>query len=233
MIDLSRRTNEAEIMDDFNLPAAELNPLLKGLGNLNAWFGGHRMLIDALKNFPVQAGNHISDWGCGGGDGLKAIAAWAQQQNIPLTFTGVDAASAAITFAQKETAAYPNISYLQSDVMNPELQFKQFDIIISSLFTHHFGDEEWIALVKNMYQSAKRGVIITDLHRHWLPYYAVKFLSRYIIRNKMMEYDGPLSVRRSFTRKDLQQLLAKAGITHYKLQWKWAFRWQLSIYKQL
>lgn len=232
MIDLSQRIDEAEIMDDFDLPAAELVPVLKGLGNLNAWFGGHHLLIDALKKFPVQAGNHIGDWGCGGGDGLKAIARRAQQQHMPLTFTGVDAAPAAISFAQRETAAYPNISYLQSDVMNPELQNKGFDIIISSLFTHHFGDEAWIALVKNMYQSARRGVIITDLHRHWLPYYAVMFLSRYIIRNKMMEYDGPLSVRRSFTRQDLQQLLAKAGISNYKIKWKWAFRWQLTIYKQ-
>jgi 2-polyprenyl-3-methyl-5-hydroxy-6-metoxy-1,4-benzoquinol methylase len=231
MVNLTQRIDEAEIMDDFELPASELDPLLKGLGNLNAWFGGHSMLIGALKQFPVKPGNHISDWGCGGGDALKAIARWAQLNHLPLTFTGVDAAPAAIKFAQTETAAYPNVSYLQSDVMSPELQSQQFDIIISSLFTHHFGDDEWVTLVKNMYQSARRGIIITDLHRHWLLYYSIKFLAKYIIRNKMMQYDGPLSVKRSFKKHELQTLLAKAGITNYRLQWKWAFRWQLIIYK--
>ncbi len=231
MINLTRRVDEAEIMDDLDLPAAELNPVLIGLSNLNAWFGGHSMLIEALKRFPVQTGNHISDWGCGGGDTLKATAIWANEQKLKLTFTGIDAALAAVTFARKETAAYNNIRYLRTDVMNPELQNKGFDIIISSLFTHHFADAEWVALVKQMYQSARRGIIITDVHRHWLSYYAIKFLARYIIRNKMMMYDGPLSVKRGFKKQELKALLAQAGITRYRLQWKWAFRWQLIIYK--
>lgn len=231
MIDLTHRIDQPEIMDDFELPAEELIPVLKGLGNINAWFGGHAMLIKSLKKFPVVANNHISDWGCGGGDTLKAIARWATAVNTPLTFTGVDAAPATVAFAIKETAAYPNIHYIQADVMNPELQHQGFDIIISSLFTHHFAEAEWVALVKHMYQSAQRGIIITDVHRHWIPYYAIKFLSRYIIRNKMMMYDGPLSVQRGFRKKELKAMLVQTGITHYKLQWKWAFRWQLIIYK--
>lgn len=231
MIDLTQRIDEAEIMDDFELPAAELNPVLKGLGNLNAWFGGHKMLINALKHFPVQQGDHISDWGCGGGDGLGAMAEWAKMKNLPLTFTGVDAAAAAIDFARRETASYKNVRYLQANVMDEQLQHKGFDIIISSLFTHHFANNEWVELVKHMFTSARRGVIITDVHRHWMSYYSIKFLARYIIRNPMMVYDGPLSVRRGFRKKELKTLLSQAGITNYRLQWKWAFRWQLIIYK--
>ncbi len=231
MINLKNRADEQEIMDDFELPAAELDPVLKGLSNLNAWFGGHAMLIDALEKFPAEANNHISDWGCGGGDALKAIACRFAKKRLPVRLTGVDAAAAAITFAKRETAGYDSIDYLQSDVMDPALQTKQFDIIISSLFTHHFADDGWVKLVNNMYRSARRGIIITDLHRHWLPYYAVGFLCRYILRNKTMAFDGPLSVKRSFTRAELKNLLAEAGIKNYQLRWKWAFRWQLIIYK--
>jgi 2-polyprenyl-3-methyl-5-hydroxy-6-metoxy-1,4-benzoquinol methylase len=232
MINLNKRiTGVDEIMDDFALPLAELNPVLKGLGNLNSWFGGHKTLIKALQQFPVKAGNHISDWGCGGGDALKAIAQWAEQKKLPLQLTGVDASPAAIEFAQKETARFANVHYLQTMVMSDDLKPNQFDVVLSSLFTHHFEDDAWVALVQKMLNCSRRGVIITDLHRHWLLYYSLIAIFSTIIPNKMMRHDGPLSVQRSFKKVELVRLLAKAGIARYKIEWKWAFRWQVIIYK--
>lgn len=230
MVDLSKRSVAAELMDDFNLPASEINPVLEGLGKMNAWFGGHQSLIKALQQFPVESKNSISDWGCGGGDALIAIARWARKLNINLKLNGVDAAPAAVNFARQQSAVYSNISYTRANVLEDEFQTNQFDLIISSLFTHHFTDDEWVTLIRKMYQIASRGIIITDLHRHWLLYYAVVMITR-MFNNKMASYDGPLSVKRSFTRRELQELLARAGITNYKLKWMWAFRWQLVIYK--
>jgi 2-polyprenyl-3-methyl-5-hydroxy-6-metoxy-1,4-benzoquinol methylase len=231
MIDLSTRSVTAEIMDDFDLPSAEIDPVLDGLGKMNALFGGHQSLIKALKLFPVQNGNSISDWGCGGGDVLIAIAKWAQKNNINLKLNGVDAAPAAINFARQQSKAFTHISYAKADVLLVDYEPDKFDIIVSSLFTHHFADDEWIALVGKMNNTARRGVIITDLHRHWILYYAVKMITRLFTRNKMAQNDGPLSVQRSFKKHELKTLLAQAGINNYKLQWMWAFRWQIVIYK--
>ena len=231
MVDFRKRIRGVdEIMDDFDLPKTELEPVLKGLGNLNAWFGGHASLIKALEQFPVQSGNHISDWGCGGGDALKAIADWAKKRKTPLKLTGVDASSGALAFAQKETNGYLNIKYIQTEAMSDTLKGNQFDIILSSLFTHHFEDEAWVELIKKMVKTARRGVIVTDLHRHWLLYYSLIAIFTVVIPNKMMRNDGPLSVRRSFKKDELKSLLAKAGVNKYKLEWKWAFRWQVIIY---
>ncbi|WP_069659121.1 methyltransferase domain-containing protein [Arcticibacter eurypsychrophilus] len=231
MVDFSKRIRGVdEIMDDFDLPKTELEPVLKGLGNLNAWFGGHASLIKALEHFPVQSGNHISDWGCGGGDALKAIADWAKKRKIPIKLTGVDASSGVLSFAQKETNGYLNIKYIQTEVMSDNLKENQFDIILSSLFTHHFEDDAWVQLIKKMAKTAKRGVIVTDLHRHWLLYYSLIAIFTVVIPNKMMRNDGPLSVRRSFKKDELKSLLAKAGVNKYKIEWKWAFRWQVVIY---
>jgi 2-polyprenyl-3-methyl-5-hydroxy-6-metoxy-1,4-benzoquinol methylase len=232
MVNLRNRiTGVDELMDDFALSQAELDPVLKGLGDLNNWFGGHKTLIKALQQFPVQAGNHISDWGCGGGDALKAIAQWAAAKKLPLRLNGVDAAPAAIAFAQKETAAYSNVDYLQTEVMSPNLKTNQFDIVVSSLFTHHFEDDAWVELVKKMLNCSRRGVIITDLHRHWLLYYSLIAIFTVVIPNKMMRHDGPLSVKRSFTKAELTSLLACAGVKRYHIRWKWAFRWEVMIYK--
>jgi hypothetical protein len=45
----------------------------------------------------------------------------------------------------------------------------------------------------------------------------------------MVKFDAPLSVLRGFSRHELVSILSQAGITHYKLRWRWAFRWQLVI----
>jgi len=219
-------------MDDFSLPETEVVPVLKGLEKMNALFGGHKTIIKALKKLHIQNNDHISDWGCGGGDSLRAIAKWASQNQLEINLTGVDATPAAIAFAAREAAAYSNITFIKSDVTSDKLLENQFDIVYSSLFTHHFADDEWVALIKKMLACSKKGVIITDLHRHWLLYYAVTLITLIATTNKMARFDGPLSVERSFKKAELVALLNQCGITNYKISWKWAFRWEVVVYKE-
>lgn len=231
MPDLTIRASDAEIMDNFDLPANEINPVLAGLGKVNSLLGGHKSLIKALKNFPIRTGYSISDWGCGGGDALIAIAKWAVKNDLQLNLTGIDAAPAAVSFARQESAGFNNIDYLQADVITDINRIQTHDIIISSLFTHHFDDEQWVRLIQNMQASAHKGIIITDLHRHWLLYYAIIAITHVFTRSKMARNDGPLSVKRAFKKAELVALLKNAGIDNYNLTWRWPFRWQLIIYK--
>lgn len=230
MINLTKRATGAELMDDFSLPASELVPVLKGLALMNRWFGGHKGIIKALKKFGIGEGDVIADWGCGGGDTLRAIAKWANRQNINVNLIGIDAAPATVQFAQQESTTYPNISYKKIDVLDDEVTNTKCDIIICSLFTHHFDDVQWVQLIRNMYATASRGIIITDLHRHPVLYYAVKAIT-FISGNKMVQYDGPQSVRRGFKRDELLALLHKAQIDNFNLTWKLPFRWELVIRK--
>ncbi|SDH27613.1 methyltransferase domain-containing protein [Mucilaginibacter sp. P25] len=231
MPDLSYRTDMLEIMDDFDLPSAEINPVLEGLGKMNALFGGHKSIIGSLKKLPIYNGYSVIDWGCGGGDTLIAIAKWAESKQIDLNLNGVDAAQAAINYARKQAMDYNNINFIQADVIDEAYLIKPADVIICSLFTHHFDDDRWIKLIKNMQASAQKGIIITDLHRHWLLYHAIVFITHVFTRSAMAQNDGPLSVKRGFKRYELLALLKKAQIDNFKLTWRWPFRWELIIYK--
>ena len=230
MVNLKHRSAELEVMDDFDLPSAEIDPVLRGLGQVNNLTGNHKSIINELKKFEVTSGASIADWGCGGGDMLIAINQWAQKHNINLKLEGVDAAPAAVKFARQNCAAYHNIGFRQSNVLTDDLGENTADFVISSLFTHHFADDDWIALIKKMYSAAGRCVIVTDLHRHWLLYYAVRLIT-ILTFNKMVKADGPLSVKRAFKRQELESLLALAQIKNYSLEWLWPFRWQIIIYK--
>jgi hypothetical protein len=70
------------------------------------------------------------------------------------------------------------------------------------------------------------GIVINDIHRHWLAYYSIKLLTRLFSKSAMVKFDAPLSVLRAFSRQELSDILHQAGIRHFQLSWKWAFRWQ-------
>jgi 2-polyprenyl-3-methyl-5-hydroxy-6-metoxy-1,4-benzoquinol methylase len=232
MIDLSTRSYELELMDDFSSEGEVIDQTLKELENVNVYLGGNGLSIEALKKIIFE--NHlkectIADLGCGGGYTMMHMADWAKKSGVKVQLTGVDANPNIIAFAEKNTALYENISYQSKDIFSAYFQNQQFDIIHCSLFTHHFTDEELIALFKTWSKQANTAVIINDLHRHTISYYFTKWIIRALSKSEMVRYDSVLSVKRAFKRKELIDILNRAGITNYSLKWKWAFRWELII----
>ena len=75
------------------------------------------------------------------------------------------------------------------------------------------------------------GIVVNDLHRHLVSYYFTKWIIRSLSKSEMVRYDSVVSVARSFKRKELIDILSQAGIHHYQLTWRWAYRWELVIFK--
>lgn len=230
MPDFSKRSTAEEIMDDFTLPKTEIFPVLQGLERINTILGGYQVFYDAFIYLKLKNNETVCDWGCGGGDALRKLARWTNRRHLSIKFTGLDATPAAIEFAKIKAKAFPQINFVQTDVLK-DVQHETCDYVISSLFTHHFDDENWIILVQKMLASCKKAVIINDLHRHPLAYYSFIATARLFSRTKMIREDGALSVLRSFTQSELVNLLHRAGIKKYKIKWMWAFRWQIILYK--
>ena len=140
---------------------------------------------------------------------------------------GFDANPHIIEYAEKNCSAYDNISFEKADIFSDEFKKRQFDIIICILFTHHFHDDDLTSIFNQFKSQAKLGVVINDLHRHWLAYYSIRLLTYLFSKSDMVKYDGPLSVKRAFKKAELVNILNKANISSFDLKWKWSFRWQL------
>ncbi|MDQ2657524.1 MAG: SAM-dependent methyltransferase, partial [Bacteroidota bacterium] len=67
------------------------------------------------------------------------------------------------------------------------------------------------------------------IHRHWLAYYSIKWLTRMFSKSAMVRHDAPLSVHRAFRKSELEEILRRAGLVDYKIKWRWAFRWQVIV----
>lgn len=224
-MNLFQRSYERELLDADDIPFGDIRLNMQELDVVNTRLGGHAITIKGLKKL---IGNrkqiHVCEIGCGGGDNLVALHNWCSREKINISFTGIDMKAACIEVAKEKEKLSPHTHWIISDYRSAQFR-QQPDIIFSSLFCHHFTDEQLVTQLQWMQQHATVGFFINDLHRHLLAYYSIKFITRLFSRSYLVKNDAPLSVRRGFVKKDWQRLLQQAGIINYEISWQWAFRW--------
>tara|TARA_R110002049_G_scaffold256629_1_gene432071 strand:+ start:1304 stop:2011 length:708 start_codon:yes stop_codon:yes gene_type:complete len=232
-LDTTYRSKEIEIMDDLEMSGDLLINTLDKLGNINKWLGGNKVALDGVKilldKMPKDKVISIVDLGCGHGDILRRLAKFGRKNGYQFQLVGIDANQAAIDYGVQLSADYPEISYQKLDVLSAEFDHHQYDIAVCTLFLHHFEDDIALKFVQALLKNAQVGVLINDLHRHWMAYYLFKFLTLFI-NNHMINQDGLTSILKAFKRKDLEKFAIKL---HGKstISWRWAFRYQWIISK--
>ena len=231
MPDFSKRSAEAEIMDDLNCTGHVLDRTLHELEIINKWLGGNHITIvsleQLLKNYSNDEAITIVDLGCGGGDMLRMIDAWGKRNNFKLNLIGIDANPNIVAFAKRNLLSHPHIQFKTLNVFGEEFQNQKFDIVIGTLFYHHFSSEQLVHFFRKLKRQVSVGFIINDIHRHWLAYYSIKLLTQAFSKSAMVKYDAPLSVLRAFKRTELREMLEATAIESFTIKWKWAFRWQV------
>lgn len=237
MTNLSKRSTLPELMDDPEADPAITRRSLEELIFINTYLGGYTVILNALQSLKPKLKAldrdyfRVVDLGCGSGDALRKIADWAKRQNMLFEGIGVDRNPVMVECAGSLSKDYPNLSYRTQDVWHDAMFELKPDIVLNSLFCHHFDDAELVLLVERMYRLAGTAVIINDLQRHPLAYYSIKYLTQALSKSSQVRYDAPLSVARSLTRPEWKSVLKRARVDHYSLHWMWAFRWQLILEK--
>ena len=228
------RSTEQEIMDNLSMEGELLRNTLDLLAVINKRLGGNQATISGLdtllKTEPKNRIIHIVDLGCGNGDMLRAVADFGRKNNFLFRLTGIDANEYTINYARELSTNYPGISYIKMDVLANEFSGIAFDVVISTLFLHHFTDQEIEALLIPIVNKVRIGIVVNDLHRSKTAYYLFKAVSLFI-KNKMIKTDGAISVLRGFKKNDLTDINKKLKNTVSTISWKWAFRYQWIIKK--
>ena len=232
-MNFSKRSYQQELLDRNDIPFEDIMQNMKELDYINTRLGGHRITLRGFKMLirEIKQGRKenisILEIGCGGGDNLRVIKKYCETKNIPVELTGVDINPHCINFARSRVEN-KGIEFIASDykLFNPA---KRPDLIFSSLFCHHFTDEEVVAVLKWMKHHSELGFFINDLHRHPLAYFSIKWLTRFFSKSYLVKNDAPLSVQRGFKKEEWERLLKKAGIADHSVKWKWAFRWLVTF----
>ena len=227
-ISTKNRTDKEELMDDFSIGGDLLRDTLDKLENINRWLGGNLMTVKSLKkvlkNHPKEQELVIADIGCGHGDILRDVAKFGRKNGYKMKLIGIDANPTAIAYANELSAEFPEISFKTEDIFSDKFKNREFDVVLATLFLHHFKEPQLVSFLKNTLKQTKIAVIVNDLHRHKLAYYLFMLLSAFI-KNKMIIEDGLTSVLRGFKRNDLERISKKLKVKA-QISWKWAFRFQ-------
>jgi SAM-dependent methyltransferase len=231
MSSFQQRSYQKELLDRNDIPFEDIKRNMQELDFINKHLGGHDITLDGivalLKDQMIFNSRFtVVEIGCGGGDNLRAIRNWAERIHLPVQLKGIDINPECIAYANKQKRNR-GIEFILSDYKNVFFESKP-DIVFSSLFCHHFTEEELVYMLHWMKENSQLGFFINDLHRHWMAYYSIKFLTTIFSRSYLVKNDAPLSVRRGFKRKEWNQLFNEAGIQNFNCKWRWAFRWLLT-----
>ena len=227
LVDTSHRSSKTEIMDDFTLEGVFFRDTLDKLETINRLLGGNSVTISGLKKILKNQSKNktitIVDLGCGNGDILRDVAQFGRKNNYSFKLTGIDANLAAIDYAKELSKDYSELNFKKIDVFSEDFKEQSFDIVLCTLFLHHFKNEELIPFLKTITEKATIGIVVNDLHRHRLAYYLFKLIG-FFIKNEMVREDGLTSILRAFKKKDLENIAKELNV-HFSIQWKWAFRY--------
>jgi len=222
------RSNEEEIMDDFDLQGDDLKFVLKDIDNVNRRLGGHHITIKGIKNLIKNTNKtelSIADVGCGSGQTLRQISRWGKSRNLKLSLYGIDANAHIIEQAKCLSKGYNDITYVQKNIFAEEFKSQHFDIITCCLTLHHFKDDEILKLISLLHAQSEIGVVVNDLHRSKLAYVLFKLYSTLFMKSKIAKNDGGVSILRGFKKNDLLRYTERIKLNNFELKWHWAFRY--------
>lgn len=153
----------------------------------------------------------ILDIGCGAGDILRYIRDLAEKDGFKLILTGIDPDPRALEFIKQQSES-EEIRF--RPVRSEELinDGRRFDIVISNHLLHHLGHRELSAVAKDASKLARKKVIFSDIERSDIGYAAFATVAPLLFRNSYIVKDGLISIKKSFTQKELQDEFAEPWI---------------------
>jgi len=223
---LQYRSFEKEQMDDLNLAGKKLHQTLYGLSVINRYLGNTNATFKAVKREMLKADGplKIIDLGCGGGDNLRAIAAWSVENGKPAELIGIDGNPYILEYARAKNTKQVQVKFLQADILEDSFELPDCDLLISSHFMYHFSDEAFVRFLEGAKEKVTKKIIFSELERNPLAYLLFKIGAIFFPFSKMVKQDGLKAIRRAFTRKELISIFKEAGLINYRIKWKWAFR---------
>ena len=174
---------------------------LYDLVRINRYLGGRRVLRSLFDGLvKPQEQFSVLDVGAGSGD----LAAALRGLYPGATVTLLDH-----RLLHLASAPAPKVV---ADAFRLPFRPASFDFVFSSLFLHHFSNDQVVDLLAGFRAVARRAVLAIDLDRgplayHFLP--ATRWLFRW---HDITISDGQISVQAAFKREELLALAVRAGL---------------------
>jgi len=234
LVSLKHRAKESELMDDFSKGGSELEQALRELRIINRVFAAARPTLRGVRGLWMELGQPtrltILDIGAGSGDINRLLLQWASKQQIAMEIILVDLSTEACAEARAYYAGEPRVSVRVGDLF--ELPDSCADIVTASQFLHHFPTAHLGPIIQKMLRAARMGVVINDIHRHFVAWFTIWTVTRLFSRNQYIRHDAPLSIAKGFRGAELASLQSITGLENLRYYWQPLFRYLAVVRKE-
>jgi len=196
---LSERRIVPEMLD--HAPPEVARASLRDLARVNRYLGGYLVLRKMFARV-VRPGESFSVLDIGAASGDMGAA-------IQRSFPGARVTSLDYKSDHLAQAADPRVA---GDAFHLPFRPASFDFVFSSLFLHHFTNEQVVELFTSFRSIARRAVLAIDLDRGPLAYYFLPNTRWLFGWHAITISDGQISVGAAFKKEELRALAARAGL---------------------
>lgn len=213
---LSRRSQEEEWLDSTGLSQHVLGRNLAEMAATNRLLRWTALTLRYVQQLtsgcPATEPLYVLDVATGSADVPRALVTWARQTGRPIAIAAVDLSPAVLAVARPSCTGYPEITLIEADALHLPCADGSVDIALCSLALHHFAPEDAVIALRELARVSRRGIVVCDLERSLFGYLGALALSL-LWRSPLTRHDGPLSVRRAYTRAEIHALLDRAGLS--------------------
>ena len=228
---LPARSQQREWLDEEDIPAQDLQRNLDDLRWLNRYLGSHWLLCTALKRVWRQMGSPrylwVLDVGTGAGDIPAVLMRWGERRGVSVTVVALDSHYGMLQYMRSVQALTRSMACVQADGLCLPFQARTFDVVLCSTMLHHLDWQQGVALLQSMAAVARYGVVVNDLVRNRLSYYAAHLLLALMACHKVTRHDGPLSVLRAYSIREVREMARLAGVTPVRISTALGYRFVL------
>jgi ubiquinone/menaquinone biosynthesis C-methylase UbiE len=195
-----KRTVTPELLDTDTGSPAEISASLADLRMVNHWFGGAATMCDLVRNIARRTGRRelsLLDVGGASGDIAVRVARELGREGVRVGFVVLDRAAAHLNGTGRAVAG---------DALALPFREGSFDLVGSSLFTHHLEPGELVRFINDSLRVARVAALVNDLRRS-PAHLALTYAGFALYRSRLTRHDAPASVRRAYTLEELRELL--------------------------
>jgi len=206
-----QRVDAPEILDSDACSPREAQAVLEVIGRINRWFGGVRTTRKMVAHVAGVAGVKqlsLLEVAAGSGQVPNLVREKLALRGITLDVTLLDLARSHLPAANPcgGNGESQNSSVV-ADALALPFTDGAFDVVSCSLFAHHLDPQQLKQFVHEALRVSRQAVLINDLVRHRL-HLVLAYAGYPIMRNRVAWLDGLTSVRRSYTPREIQFIVA-------------------------
>jgi 2-polyprenyl-3-methyl-5-hydroxy-6-metoxy-1,4-benzoquinol methylase len=195
-----------EMMDRPQALSDELERDLLNIRRFNRYFGSYRLVLRFVRRW-IRPGDRlrIADLATGSGDIPRLIVDLARKIGATVEIDALDRQLATLEIAQKLSTKYPEISYVEANILEWR-PVSCYDIVLCTLALHHFSEKDAVGVLRRCRELSRRFVLVSDLRRGVLLKAGVYLLTALIFHEPMTRYDARLSAERAFSFAEMDDL---------------------------